>query len=189
MGTTLTPNLGLIVPDIDEKIQEDLPTYDGWATQNAANMDNIDRLFRFTNTTYVPTVTPVGGGTFTPGTGGSIVGKYMRIAPTLVYGHVIINCGGAGFTAGTSDYRISIPPLAFATAFTTLQDTVPIGKGIFYDDSAALTSSVLGVYYHVGSNTFTCRTPAGAPFGATTPVTLAQLDRISFNFLYTTSVA
>ena len=187
MGTTTTTNLNLIKPDVEEKIMEDLPTFDGWASQNADNMDNIDRLFRFTNTTYVPVLTPLGG-TFTLGSGGSITGKYNRVMPGMVYGHVKVYMGGAGFSAGSSDYRISVP-LAFAAQMSLLQDTVPIGKGIFYDDSAVSTSSTLTVYYHVSSGTFTCRTPAGAPLGASTPVAMAQQDRFSFYFLYPTSVA
>lgn len=188
MGTTLTTNLGLIMPDTDEKVMEDLPTYDGWASQNEDNMDNIDRLFRFTNTTYVPVLTPLGG-SFTLGAGGFLTGKYMRIGPSLVYGHILAYMGGAGFSAGTGDYRISLPPLAIASPFTVLQDSTPIGKGILYDDSSATTSSVLVTHYHVSSGSFVCRFPAGGPFGATTPITVAQQDRFSFNFLYPTSVA
>ncbi len=187
MGTTLTTNLGLIMPDADEKIMEDLPTFAGWADQNADNMDNVDRLFRFTDTTYAPTLTAIGGA-HTLGAGGFITGKYMRVMPALVVGHVLFYAGGAGFVAGTSDYRISIP-LAANAQIASLNDTVPIGKGIFYDDSSALTSSALNVYYHVGSGTFTCRTPAGAAFGASSPVALGQQDRFSFYFLYPTSVA
>jgi hypothetical protein len=188
MGTTLTTHLSLIMPDADEKIEEDLPTYAGWATQNANNMNTIDSLFRFTTATYTPTVTPIGGGTFAVGTGGSITGKYMRVGPAMIYGQVIINCGTTGFTAGTSDYRISVP-LAFASALTTLQDTVPVGKGVYYDQSAVATCMALTSFYHVSSGTFTLRTPAGAAVGATSPVTVAQQDRIGFNFLYPTSVA
>jgi len=187
MGTTLTTNLGLIIPDADEKIQEDLPTYDGWASQNADNMDNVDRLFRFTNTTYVPVLTAIGGA-HTLGAGGFITGKYMRVMPSLVVGHILFYAGGAGFVAGVSDYRISVP-LAMEPDIAALTDTIPVGKGILYDDSAAATSSVLVVLYHVASNTFVCRDPSGGPFGATSPITLAQQDRFSLYFCYPTSVA
>lgn len=187
MGTTTTTNLGLIKPDVDEKIMEDLPTYAGWADQNADNMDNVDRLFRFTNTTYVPVLTP-GGGSFTLGASGTLTGKYMRVKPGLVYGHITGYMGGAGFSAGTGDYSITLP-LAVASALALLSDTVPIGSGILYDDTSVLNSTRLGVYYFVSTGQIKCKTQAGAAFGATSPFTIAQQDRFTLNFLYPTSVA
>jgi hypothetical protein len=187
MGTTVTPNLSLIKPDIDEKIEEDLPTFAGWATQNAANCDAIDALFRFTNTTYAAAWTASSVNP-TLGSGGSVTGKYMRLMPSIVVGHVLIDMGGAGFAAGTGNYRISLP-VAINPTIATLSDSIPIGKATYYDSSAVVSCSTFTCMYLVASSLMILRPPGSTVWNATTPVVPAQNDRISAYFMYPTAVA
>lgn len=186
MGTTVTTHLSLIKPDLDEKIKQDLPTYAGWASQNATNCDAIDALFRKSTATWTPTWTASVNPTL--GTGGLIEGKYIRLFPRMVIGFFRIYTGGAGFATGTGAYSISAP-VAIDSALAAFNNEITVGKACFYDDSSAATSSAFQVVYStVGSNIF-LRQPANDIWSATSPVTLAQQDRVSGYFMYPTSAA
>ncbi|HEY0770950.1 MAG TPA: hypothetical protein VGD31_11520, partial [Sphingobacteriaceae bacterium] len=176
MGTTATTNLGLIKPDITEKIQEDLPTYDGWATQNGENCDTIDALFRHTNHTYVPVLT---ASTVNPtlGAGGFITGKYLRLFPRLVIGEFRIFMGGAGFNPGTGFYQVSLPVPMDVDVDATLHNSFPVGKAYLHDDSAVASSTTLVVMYSQAFDTLFFRPTTGAVWNETAPFTLAQNDR------------
>jgi hypothetical protein len=187
MGTTVTTNLGLIKPDVDEKIQEDLPTFAGWAAQNEINCDKIDALFRHTDHSYVPTWTGSGGNP-TLGAGGSVTGKYLRLFPAMVIGEFKINTGGAGFLAGSGTYSVSVP-LAIAPELVTLNNSFPIGKAYLHDADSVANSTILTVMYSTSGNDMFFRPHTGAVWSNTAPFTLAQTDRVSGYFMYPTSVA
>lgn len=187
MGTTVTTNLGLIKPDVNESIREDLPTFAGWAAQNEDNMDAVDALFRAS--TVNPYTVNWTAGTLNPtlGAGGFTEGKYVRLTPSLVIGWFRIQFGGAGFATGTGHYRIN-HPLAVDSDFATFQDIIPCGKAMFQDNSASLTSSAFTVSYNVAANALVCRASAGDIWSSTNPVVPAQNDKISGYFMYPTSV-
>lgn len=186
MGTTVTSNLALIKPDTSEKIQEALPTYAGWATQNGANCDTIDALFRCSTHTWTPTWTATANPTL--GATGFVEGKYLRVHPRLVIGFVRIYTGGAGFATGTGAYNIT-PPVAMDTAIDGFANEVPIGKAVWYDDSAVATSSVFNVMYSTASDLIFFRPPLGDPWSSLLPVVPAQQDRMSATFMYPTAAA
>jgi hypothetical protein len=187
MGTTTTTNLALIKPDSDEYIKANLPTYPGWAVQNAANMDKLDTLFRATSHSWTPTfastlVNPV------LGAGGYVEGKYMRIFPRMVVGYIRLFTGDAGFSPGTGAYVIN-PPVAIAPELATFNTELPIGKACFYDISATASSSAFTVMYMTASNLLSFKLPSNDLWTGSSPITLEQSDRISCYFMYPTSVA
>jgi hypothetical protein len=187
VGTTVTSNLGLIKPDTAESIREDLPTFDGWATQNGANMDKIDSLFRDDSTTYTLNWTATVGNP-TLGAGGFTEGKYIRFFPRMVVVFFRIFTGGAGFAVGSGLYRINLP-VAVDPAFASFTHTMPIGKATFNDNSAVLTSSVFTAIYSPSAGFVFFRPSAGGTWDPTTPVVPAQNDRLSGYLLYPTAVA
>jgi hypothetical protein len=186
MGITVTSNLALIKPDANESIKQSLPTFNGWASQNGTNMDKIDALFRKDTASY----TPVWSAVTTPptlGAGGLIEGKYVRFLPRLVVVFVRIFCGGAGFAAGTGNYSITIP-VAADPSFSAFSHTLPIGKMIYQDNSAVLTSSVFPLIYSPSAGTVFARPSEGGTWGSALPVVPAQNDRYSGYFIYPTAV-
>lgn len=186
MGTTITTNHGLIIPDTDEKIQEDLPTYAGWAAQNEVNCDKIDALFRLTTHTWGLTWTASVNPTL--GAGATFESKYIRLLPRLVICWFRIYVGAAGFLPGTGGYSLNIP-VAMDPSIDAFQSEFPVGKAYFNDDSAAGTSSVFTVMYStVGKNVF-MRQQTNDLWSATSPVTVAQNDRLTGYFMYPTAVA
>lgn len=187
MGTTATTNLGLIKPDLDESIKEDLPTFNGWAAQNAANMDKIDGLFRKTTATYTLNWT-TSSTSPTLGATGFVEGKYVRLFPRLTAVFFRIFTGGAGFAQGTGQYRLNAP-FQVDPAFASFLELAPIGKAIFYDASANATCSAFTVNYSPSSNLMFLRVARGDTWTNSNPVVLAQNDRISGYFLYPTAAA
>ena len=185
MGTSVTPNLSLINFDTAESIQEDLPTYAGFAAQNGLNCDKLDGLFRNSTHTWTPTWT--GSVNPTLGAGGFVEGKYIRLMPALLVGFIRIYAGGAGFAAGTGSYGITMPPAAMKTELDGFNNELVIGKACFYDDSAVATSSAFSVMYSTSGDNLFFRAPAGDIWSATNPVVPAQQDRLSAWFLYPTS--
>lgn len=188
MGITVTTNLGLIKPDVDEKIKEDLPTFAGWASQNEDNMDKIDSLFRASVHSYTPTWGSNGGVAPTLGAGGSVEGKYIRLWPRMVVVFFRINTGGAGFNPGTAVYTLSLP-VAIDPEFSDFTHTLPLGKMTFFDASAALTSTVMPLVYSPSAALMFARPSEGGTWSATLPVAPAQTDRYSGYFMYPTAVA
>lgn len=186
MGTTVTTNLGLIKPDDDESIKANLPTFPGWATQNGSNCDKIDALFRNATATYSLTwsaATPP-----TLGSGGFAEGKFVRLFPRMVLVYFRIFTGGTGFAVGSGGYSFNLPT-GVASEFTTVNDSVPAGKAIYQDNSAAVSSSVFEVVYGSLGNNFFLRPPGGSSWSPTVPVVPAQNDRVSGYLLYPTADA
>jgi hypothetical protein len=187
MGTTVTTNLGLIKPDTDEKIKEDLPTFDGWAAQNGVNMDAIDELFRDDTATYVlnwtaDAVNP------TLGAGGFAEGKFIRLWPRMVLVYFRLYAGTAGFNPGSGVFKFNLPT-GVAPDFSTVDDAIPIGKAVFHDNSAALTSSNFLVVYTPPTDRFFMRLSQGGNFSGAAPVTMANEDRVSGYCIYPTADA
>ncbi len=186
MGTTVTSNLGLIKPDEDEFIKENLPTYPGWASQNATNMDIIDGLFRKSATTYAATWTA--GSPPTLGSGGFTEGKYIRYHPRMVYGNYRILTGGAGFVPGSGLYQINLP-FAADPALLTFNDSVPIGKAYLLDADNVANATVLVAMLSVSSGSMFWRKHNGFVWSFNDPFVLAQNDRLSGYFMYPTAAA
>lgn len=185
MGTTVTTNLGLIKPDEDESIKEALPTFPGWAAQNAINMDKLDALFRKDATTYAATWTATSPPTL--GTGGFAEGKYIRYHPRMVYGNYRILTGGAGFVPGSGLYQLNLPftpdPALFA-----MQDSVPIGKAYLLDADTVANATVLVAMLSISLGTMFWRKHNGSVWAFNDPFVLAQNDRLSGYFKYPTAV-
>src|SRR5258708_34909034 len=187
MGTTVTTNLGLIKPDVDESIKEALPTFPGWPAQNTINMDKIDALFRATSATYTLNWT---ADTSNPtlGAGGFTEGKFIRLFPRLVIGFFRLNVGGAGALGGTGTYRFNLPT-GIAPELTLTDDSVPIGKAAYLDTSATVTHSVFLVCLKPSTSNFFLRPSAGGEWSSVAPVALGQNDRVSGYFMYPTADA
>ena len=188
MGTTVTTNLGLIKPDGNESIKANLPTFAGWAVQNGLNQDKLDALFRASTGTYTVNFTASSVNP-TLGTGGTTEGKYIRLWPRMVLVFFRVFMGGAGFATGTGHYRINLPFTVdpVLTAFAT--ETLSIGKAIFQDNSAVLTSSVFSIGYLHSATSLIFRPSAGGLWDNASPVTLAQNDRLAGYVMYPTSDA
>jgi hypothetical protein len=189
MGITVTTNLGLIKPDTSESIREALPTFTGWAAQNTVNADKLDTLFRAATASY----TPVWGGTTSPptlGAGGFTEGKYIRIFPRMVAVFFRLFLGGAGAAVGSGSYTIDLP-VAIDPAFATpsvFSVNIPVGKAIYQDNSAVLTSSNFTLHYSVTFNKIMAYTATGGTWSPTIPTALQQQDRFSGYFIYPTAV-
>lgn len=178
MGITTTTHLGLIKPDLNEKIKEDLPTFTGWATQNGQNMDKIDALFRAQSITWTPTWS---ASTSNPtlGTGGFVEGKLLRVFPRLALGLFRIFTGGAGFAGGSGFYRLSMPVTIDPSLLLLDDQYTNIGKAAFLDSSAFATSSNFNAHYYAPSNHIIFRCPSGNSWGNVDPVAIGQNDRLS----------
>ncbi len=187
MGTTITTHLGLIKPDLDESIQEDLPTFPGWADQNADNCDAIDALFRKTTHNYTPTWTTDNINP-TLGSGGAVDGKYMRVYPRMVFAYYRINTGAAGFASGSGIYRLSLP-VAMAPEFTSMNTETAVGCAYFSDASAVGTTTVFVALYDHANNVLTFRRSDSGYWGDSGPVVLAQGDRLTGYCMYPTTAA
>lgn len=187
MATTVTPNLALIKPDDAEKIKEDLPTFPGWAKQNELNCDTIDGLFRDDTSTYAGTWTAQSVNP-TLGSGGFVETKYWRLFPRMVVGHFRIFTGGAGFAGGTGLYRISVP-FAVDPQLDGFSDSFVCGHAILFDNDSVVNSQDMLVVYNVGNDVLYLRPSAGGSWNPTSPITLAQNDRISGYFMYPTQAA
>src|SRR4051812_48509711 len=139
MGTTVTSNISLIKPDDDESIKANMPTFAGWAAQNAANMDKVDSLFKSTTTTYSPAWT---GATTNPvlGTSGFVEGKYARLWPRMVTVYIRIFTGTAGFTGGSGTYALSLP-LTPDPQFSTAFDSIAVGKSILLSAASTVNTN------------------------------------------------
>lgn len=184
MGTTVTTNLALIKPDANESIKVGPGV--GWPAQNTINCDKIDALFRAQTLTWTPTFT---ASSVNPilGSGGFVEGKYVRLFPRMVFGFFRIDFGTTGANGGTGAYRMSLPPVAIDSALAAFNDSVVVGKAIFQDSSAVLTSDAFLVKYEIANNVFTFPTPSASLWGATNPVAIGQSDKLSGYFMYPTA--
>lgn len=187
IGTTVTTNLGLIKPDGSESIKESLPLAVGWSAQNETNCGKLDALFRKTTHTYSPSWTSDNTNP-TLGASGAVTGKYLRFHPRMVAGYFNIFTGGAGFSAGSGLYRLSIPATV-PTEFPTMNNSVPVGQAYLHDADAAATSTVFVVMYDIAANVLVFRRHDGDYWRSTAPITLAQNDRLSGYFIYPTGDA
>jgi hypothetical protein len=187
MGVTVTTNLQLIKPDQNESIKQALPTYAGWASQNATNQDKIDAIFRNSTGTYTVNWTgSVANPTF--GAGGSTEGKYVRLFPRLVIVSFKLYAGAAGFGTGSGQYRINAP-FALDPVFSSFTELLPVGKAIYYDNSSATTCSAWAVCFRPSDGLILMRPPEGDVWSSTNPVVPALQDRVSGYFVYPTAAA
>lgn len=187
MGTTVTSNLGLIKPDLNESIKQALPTFQGWATQNQINSNKIDGLFRAAASTISLTFAASSGG-WAAGAGGFTSSKVIRILPRMAICSFIVDMGNAGFTAGTGNYKLTgMNPTIDPIIDSTFGFAVPMGIATYYDSSAVVSCSVFGVEYDVTNKNMFFRCPDGTVWSNTNPVALGTLDRISGYFIYPTT--
>jgi hypothetical protein len=182
MGTTVTPNWSLIKPDGDEKIQEDLPTFDGWATQNGENCDIIDGLFRKTEGTWTVTWT---GNTSNPtiGAGGFTEGKYLWLGPRMLFGFFRLSTGGAGWLPGSGYYGINIP-FPVAPQFDSVNDGMPIGKCYLHNANSSTDSTVLVVTYNPDTGGVYFSPPTGGTWTPSVPAAIEAGDTMAGYFMY-----
>lgn len=186
MGTSVTPNISLIKPDINESIRQNLPTYPGWPTQNVNNMTIIDNLFRASTSSYALTLAAATSGP-TLGAGSLLEGKYVRLWPRMVIGFFRIYLGAAGFAAGTGDYRINLPSTMDPTlAASDGSRTLPVGKALYRDANSLPNSSVMLVEYDPASNRMVFQRAQGSIFSS---ADAEQDDRITGYFMYPTADA
>lgn len=179
MGTTVTPNLSLIRPDANEPIPN-------WPGQNGSNMDTLDALFRHDSSgTWIPAFT---ADTTNPtlGTGGFTEGKFLRLWPKMLIGHLRVFMGTAGFAGGSGNYHFSIP-FNHAGDLNVMNLEYPIGKAIVTSAASVANSAVLQVLYDVNTATMIMRSSGGNNLNPTNPVTFTNNDRISAYFMYPTS--
>jgi hypothetical protein len=188
MGTTVTGNLALIKPDDDESIKANLPTFDGWAAQNAANCNAIDPLFRMSTGTFTLNWTGSGSNP-TLGSGGFTEGKYIRLWPRMVFVYFRINMGAAGFATGSGSYRLSFPFSLDPALIAFGPESGGFGKAIYKDASAVNTSANFTVDYVTSVPCFILRPSAGGVWDPTNPVVPAQGDLISGYMMYPTTDA
>lgn len=189
MGTTVTTNHGLIKPDDDEKIKEELPTFAGWAAQNTINMDKLDALFRATtHSTYTVNWT---ASTTNPtlGSGGFTEGKFLRLWPRLVIAYFRLNLGGLGALRGSGVYKINLPTTVDASLLTLDSESPTIGKAVFLDSSAVATSSVFLATLEVASSLVSFKASQGGGWTEASPILLDLNDRLSGYVMYPTSDA
>lgn len=183
MGTTVTTNLGLIKPDQDEYIKENLPTFPGWAAQNEINMDKVDALFRGSTSGYALTLTATSVNP-TLGAGSLLEGKFVRLWPRMIFAFFRVYVGAAGFAAGTGTYRINTPvTTALTLANANGSRPFPVGKAVFHDNSAAATASAVLCNYDPSSDRVVFQLSGG---GLLTNTDVGQDDRFSGYFMYPT---
>ncbi len=187
MGTTVTTNLGLIKPDINEDIKQALPTFAGWASQNATNCDKIDALFRKSTHTWTPTWTADSVNP-TLGSGSLLEGKYIRLFPRMTIGFFRMNTGGAGFATGTGLYRLAIPTTV-PSEFAALHNEIPVGTAFLRDANVVANTTILTVLYDITNNVFIFRRFDGDYWRASGPFVLEQGDQLSGYFMYPTADA
>ena len=161
----------------------------GWAAQNALNMDKIDSLFRNNSSTAF---NPTWGATVTPptlGTSGFTEGRYFRLFPRMVVFYFRLYCGTASFVAGSGSYTLTLP-VAVDPDFVAINFThsIPLGKMIFYDDNAVLTSTIIGLQYFPPSNVLVGRPSNGGSWTNALPAIPANNDRYSGFVIYPTAV-
>lgn len=185
IGTTVTPNISLIKPDLAESIKADLPTFQGWAVQNGSNCDTLDSLFRANNNTYTLNWTGAGGNP-TLGTGGFTEGKWLRLWPRVCITYFRVSAGAAGFAAGAGVYRFNLP-FAPDIAFSSFNLMTPIGRASLLDNDAIVNCSSLICVWDKASSSMILRSPGGNFFSPTNPITVAQGDRFCGYAMFPTS--
>lgn len=107
----------------------------------------------------------------------------------MVFGYILVNCGGAGFLPGAGLYRLSLPLATVPTEFSQFNNTMPIGKAYLHDADSVALSTVMVTMYDVANNCIVFRKHDGNFWRENTPITLAQNDRLSVMFNYPTAVA
>lgn len=178
MGTTVTPNLSLIRPDSNEPIPN-------WPAQNGSNMDTLDALFKSSQGVWIPTFT---GDTTNPtiGSGGFIEGRWLRLWPKMIFAHMRINMGGAGFLAGSGRYRFTLP-FTPSIEMQVFNQEYPIGKAIVTSAASVANSAVMEALYDISTTTMVFRSSGGNYMQSTIPFTWAQNDKLSCHLMFPTA--
>lgn len=129
-----------------------------------------------TGTTTNPTLGS--GGNFTQS------GFYYRVGK-LVYASATLRFGTAGVSAGSGDYRISLPVAASASlaAAGTLGGAAIIGSGIVRDNSAVSASRAVAVQL-VSSTTVLMVAGSGDSINSAAPWAWAASDAITIGVVY-----
>lgn len=127
MGTTATPNMGFVIPDLDEPIPN-------FALQNSDNIDILESALGYDYGTYNPNWF---GGTTNPtlGDNGYIRGSWYRLGQRLVIFYFSIYTGDSNFDPGGNQYSVDLPfapdPI-YSMSLNTGQGSV-IGSVIYED--------------------------------------------------------
>lgn len=186
MGTTTTPNLGLIKPDKDEPMLN-------WPTQLAANLDAIDPLGYVNYGRYTPLWT---ASTTNPtfGTDGNVEGRWIRIGPHLVIVNINLYTGTPGFLGGSGTYRLSLPFQLHSSFLSTGANGGgwPVGKAYFRDSGTTATSQTgVAQPFSTGppSEIFINTENGDTAWDPISPFTWANADRVQLQCAYLTEAA
>lgn len=122
MGTTVTPNLGLIKPDSAEPAQN-------WPSQVGSNMDALD-LLASAWSSWVPSFT-----NFTLGNGAVDFAKFKRLFDSVMW-QLTVTAGSTTSSSGLVQISLPVPPLG-------LGDGSVVGSGYVNDSSNSLNRRIV----------------------------------------------
>lgn len=167
MGTTLTPNLGLIKPDLLEQIK-----LENWPNQNTFNMDTIDAVHSVSVGTYTPIWSSSGTN---PTLGATVIqGRFATLFGRLIVMWVNIQFG-AGFSPGSGTYRISLP-VPLAADFELGGNLIALGRAVLQSNSAT-TYQLMTPVISAGNLEFRLENGTAVSWNETSPITMSS----SFN--------
>lgn len=170
MGTTTTPNLGLIKPDGNEPASN-------WPTQVGANMDTLDGRF-YTPQSYTPVLS-----SGNVGSTGHLNGWFLTL-DKLVHFWIDLEYGGTGVDGGgSSTIIISLPFDQDTSIFGSVTFGGPSIGGGLMRDSATQSYPVAVTCFTTGN---LIMTPHGSNAFATgvSPFTIADGDTILLHGTY-----
>ena len=190
MGTTSTPNLGLIKPDQAEDMTN-------WPSQFDQNADTLDKIFRFGNP--IDFTPEFRGSVSDPslGTGGYVQGKLIRLWPWVCIIKIRMFAGTSGFNAGSGGWRFFIPEDIMARMASGLPSGWPsgttgnscFGSAMLHDTSNASNSQTARVAASTLSSQLffylaTEGTAAGTSVTDAVPFAWASNDKLSLQAMY-----
>jgi hypothetical protein len=128
VGTTTTPNMGFVIPDLDEPIPN-------FALQNSDNIDILESALGYDYGTYNPNWWADSGPDPTLGVNGYIRGSWYRLGQRLVIFYFNIYTGDSGFDPKIGAYSVDLPftpdPI-YSMSLSTGQGSI-IGSAIYED--------------------------------------------------------
>jgi hypothetical protein len=136
--------------------------------------------------TYTPALTAT---TTNPNLGadGTAAGLWARIGPNVIQGEARFLFSGAGVSAGSGAFEISLPApadLSLHATSTTPSGASIVGSGYITDADTAANASSTMPYLIAASRVRISRQGSLSGVAATLPFTWATGDRISIQFSY-----